>query len=102
MVDRDGLCDLQEPDQLQAVQALGPGLVAVDLGEPGVHGGVSRDGAVDVCEPEVAANGMHHRVHRRVHQPVFAELADVELDVGSLDPDQRVEAIIVAPSEPSP
>ena len=32
MVDADGLGDLEEPDQLEPVQALGTGLVAVHLG----------------------------------------------------------------------
>ena len=93
MVDGDGLGDLEEPDQFQAVQALGAGLVVVDLREPGVHGGVGRDRPVDVGEAVVPTDGMHHRVHRRVHESAFAELADVELDVGPLDPHQRVKAI---------
>jgi hypothetical protein len=33
MVDADGLGDLEESDQLEPVQALGAGFVAVDLGE---------------------------------------------------------------------
>ena len=45
---------------------------------------------------------VHHRDDRGVHQPGLAELADVELDVGSLDPDQRVEPVGLAPGEPAP
>jgi hypothetical protein len=40
VVDGDGLGDLQEPNQLQPVQALGAGLVAVDPRQAGVHGGI--------------------------------------------------------------
>ena len=69
MVDGEGLGDLEEPDQLEPVQALGARLVAVDLGEPGVDGRVGADEAVDVGEAEVAADGVHHRGHRGVHQP---------------------------------
>ena len=58
VVDGDGLGDLQEPDQLEPVQALGAGLVAVDLRQPGVDGRVGADEAVDVGEPEVAADGV--------------------------------------------
>ena len=48
-VDADGLSDLEEPDQLQAVQALGAGLVAIDLRRPRVDGWVGGDQAVDVA-----------------------------------------------------
>ncbi|MEJ7742823.1 MAG: hypothetical protein WKF73_09895 [Nocardioidaceae bacterium] len=58
--------------------------------------------AVDVGEPEEAADAVHHRGDRGVHQPGLAELADVQLDVGSLDPDQRVQAVGLAPGEPAP
>lgn len=34
VVDADGLGDLEEPDQLESIQALGPRLITVDLGEP--------------------------------------------------------------------
>ena len=54
MVDADGLGDLEEADQLEPVQSLGPGLVAVDLGEPGVDSRVGGDEPVDVGEPEEA------------------------------------------------
>jgi hypothetical protein len=37
VVDGDGLRDLEESDQLEPVEPLGAGLVAVDLGEPGVY-----------------------------------------------------------------
>jgi hypothetical protein len=40
MVDADGLGDLEASDQLEPVQALGAGLVAVDLGEACVDGWV--------------------------------------------------------------
>ena len=40
VVDGDGLGDLEEPDQLEPVQALGAGLVGMDLGQPGVDGRV--------------------------------------------------------------
>ena len=49
MVDADGLGDLEESDQLEPVQALGAGLVAVDLGEACVDGWVRDDEAVDVA-----------------------------------------------------
>ena len=90
MVDGQGLGDLQEPDQLEPVQALGAGLVAVDLRQPRVDSRVGADEAVDVGEAEVPAHGVHHRVDRGVHQASVAEPADVQLDVGALDPDQRV------------
>ena len=57
--------------------------------------------AVDVGVAEEPADAVHHRDHRGVHQPGLAELADVELDVGSLDPDQGVEAVALAPGEPA-
>ena len=53
MVNADGLGDLEESDQLEPVQAMGPGLVAVDLGKACVDGWVRQDEAVDVGEPEV-------------------------------------------------
>ena len=56
VVDGDGLGDLEEPDQLEPVQALGAGLVAVDLRQPGVDGRVGWDQSVDVGEPEVPAD----------------------------------------------
>ena len=63
VVDADGLGDLQEPDQLKPVQALGAGLVALHLRQPGVHGGVGRDQPVDVRELEVATDTAQHRHH---------------------------------------
>ena len=86
VVDGDGLRDLEEPDELEPVQSLGAGLVAVDLGEPGVDRRVGDDQAVDVCEPEEAADRVHHRVHRGGHQSARAQVADVELEVRPLDP----------------
>ena len=57
MVDGRGLGDLEEPDQLEPVQALGAGLVAVDLRQPRVNRRVGADEAVDVGEAEVPADG---------------------------------------------
>ena len=54
MVHADGLGDLQEPDQLQPIQALGAGPVSVDLGQPSVNGRVGGDQTVDVGEPKEA------------------------------------------------
>jgi hypothetical protein len=102
VVDGDGLGDLQEPDQLEPVQALGAGLVTVDLRQPGVHGRVGGDKAVDVGKPEVAPDSVHHRVDRGVHQPAVAEVSGVELDVGALDPGQSVEPVALTPREPPP
>jgi hypothetical protein len=49
--------------------------------------------AVDVGEPEEPADPVHHRDHRRVHQSAVTEPADVQLDVGALDADQRFEVM---------
>jgi hypothetical protein len=38
VVPGDGLGDLEEPDELEAVQPLGAGLIAVDPGQPDVDG----------------------------------------------------------------
>jgi hypothetical protein len=65
VVHADGPRDLKEADQLESVQALGAGLVAVRLRQPGVDRWVGRDGPVDVSEPEEPADRVHHRVHRR-------------------------------------
>jgi hypothetical protein len=56
VVDGYGLGDLKEADQLEPVEALGSGLVAVDLGKPRVDGGVGGDQTVDVGKPEEPAN----------------------------------------------
>ena len=101
VVHGDGLGDLEEPDQLEAVQALGARLILVDLGEPGVDGRVAGDQAVDVGEPEEAPHRVHRGVDRGRHQPGLAEVADVELDVGALDADQRIHAVDFAPSRTS-
>jgi hypothetical protein len=45
----------------------------------------------------MAVDAVHHRVDRGRHQPGLAEAADEQLDVGSLDPDQRVEVVALAP-----
>jgi len=58
VVGGDGLGDLEEPDQLEPVQSLGAGLVAVDLRQSCVD---SRVGRVE-GEADVAADGVHHRV----------------------------------------
>lgn len=100
MVHGQGLGDLEEPDQLEPVETLGAGLVPLDLWKPCVDGRVGGDEPVDVGEPEVAADGVHRGDDRGVHQPRLAEVADVELDMGSLDPDQRVQAVGLAPREP--
>jgi hypothetical protein len=100
-VDGDGLGNLEEPDELEPVQALGAGLVGVDLGQAGVDRGVAGDHAVDVGEPEEPPHGMHGRVHRGSHEPGRAQVTDVQLDVGALDPDQRVQAVDLAPAEPA-
>jgi hypothetical protein len=100
VVDRDGLGDLQEPDQLQPVESLGAGLVGVDLGQPSINGRIARDQPVDVGEAEVSADGVHGGVHRGRHQAGVSEMADVELDVGSLDTDERVQTVGLAPAEP--
>ena len=82
MVDGDGLGDLEEPDQLEPVETLGPGLVAMNLRQPRVNGGVGGDQAVDVGEPEEPPDSVHHPVGRGRHEPGLAEPADVQLDVG--------------------
>jgi hypothetical protein len=87
VVHGDGLGDLEEPDQLETVQALSPGRVLVDFRQPGVYGRVGGDEAVDVGEPEEPADAVHHRVDRGDPQAGLAEVADVQLDVGTLDAD---------------
>ena len=44
---------------------------------------------------------MHHRVDRGDLQPALAEVSDVELDVGTLDPDERVQVVALGPGEPA-
>jgi hypothetical protein len=102
VVDAEGLGDLEEPDQLEPVQALGAGLVAEDLRQPRIDGRVARDQAVDVGEAEVAADGVPRGKHRGVHQPALGQMPDVELDVGPLNPEQRVHGVGLAPGEPLP
>lgn len=58
----DGLRDLAQPDQLEPVQALGAGLVLVDLRQLGVDRGVAGEDPVDVGEPEEPASAVHHCV----------------------------------------
>jgi hypothetical protein len=50
VVDGDRPGDLQDADQLQPVQPLGAGLVALHLRQPGVHRRVGGDQTVDVRE----------------------------------------------------
>jgi hypothetical protein len=73
----------------------------VDLPEPSVDGRVAGDQAVDVGEPEEPTNGVHHRDHGGVDESTGAEVADVELDVCSLDPHEWVQAVVLAPGEPA-
>lgn len=101
VVDRQDLGDLAEADQLESVQALGAGLVAVHLGQSCVDRWVGSDSAVDVGLAEEPADAVHHCDYRGVHQPGLPELADVELDVGALDPDEGVEAVALTSGEPA-
>ena len=59
MVDGECLGDLEEADELEAVQTLGPGFVAVHLRQARVHGWVGHDESVDVGVAEIAADGVH-------------------------------------------
>ena len=73
VMDGESLGDLQEPDQLQPVQALGPGLVPVDLGQPGIDGGV---GGVPLVAQPLACEELGHHHPPRVrdqlgHVPVI-------------------------------
>jgi hypothetical protein len=102
VVNRNGLGDLEEADQLEPVQALSPCLVLVDLRQSGVDDRVGRDQAVDVGESEESPNAVHHRVDRGRHHAGLAEVANVQLDVRALDTDQRVESAGLAPREPAP
>ena len=88
-------------DQLEPVQAVSSGLVGVHLRQPRVDGGVGRDQPVDVGEPEEPADPVHHRVGRRGHEAGLARTGDVELDVSALDPEKRVQAVGLAPAEPT-
>jgi hypothetical protein len=75
VVHGDRLRDLQEADQLEPVQPLGAGLIAVDLRQTGVDREVGSDQAVDVGVPEEAADAVHHRVHRGHPESAVAEVA---------------------------
>ena len=55
VVDGKGLGDLREPDQLEAVQTLGAGLIAVHPGQSGVDRRIGGDEAVDVGVAEEPA-----------------------------------------------
>ena len=72
------------------------------FGQPGVDRRVAGDQAVDVGEPEEPAHRVHRGVHRGGHQPRIAQVADVQLDVSPLDPDQRIQPVGLAPGEPAP
>jgi hypothetical protein len=74
----------------------------MDLRQPRIHRRVGADEAVDVGEAEVPAHGVHHRHDRRVHQATVTETADVQLNMSSLDPDQGVHPVGLAPGEPLP
>ena len=102
MVDSERLCDLEEADEFEAVQTLGAGFVAVHLRQACVDGRVGHNESVDVCIPEVAAHGVHRGDDRGRHQSGLSEVSDVELDVRTLDPDERVEGVGLAPGEPAP
>lgn len=102
VVNADRRRDLKEADQLEPVQSLSTGLVLVHLGQAGVDGRVVRDQPVDVGKAEEPADAVHHRVNRGRHQPGAAEVSDVQLHVGSLDPIKRVQAVGLAPLEPPP
>ncbi len=69
-----------------------PRLVAVNLRQPGVDRWIADDESVDVCELEEATDLMHRRIHRRSRQAAVAKLSDVQLDVRSLDSNERVGA----------
>jgi len=66
----EGLGDLEEPDQLEPVQALRARLVGEDLGEPGVDGGIWPGSNLDVGEPEEPANAVHHGVSEETRRPL--------------------------------
>src|SRR3954464_4986645 len=92
---------MKEPDQLEPVPALRPGLVPVDLGKPRTDGGVRGDESVDVGEPEEPPHAVHHRGDRGVHQPGVAELTYVDLNMRTLNPHKRIQPIALAPAEPT-
>jgi hypothetical protein len=73
----------------------------VDLRQAGVDGRVSGDQAVDVREPEEPADAVQHGVDRGVPQTSIMQMADVELEVGPLEPNERIEAVGLAPGEPA-
>jgi hypothetical protein len=92
--------DLQEADELEPVESLSPGLISVDLRQSGVDGWVGGDEPVDVREPEEPPHGVQHGVDRRVPQPSVVQVADVELEVSALEPNERVQCVCLAPGEP--
>jgi hypothetical protein len=56
---------------------------------------------VDVREPEEPPDAVQHGVDRGVPQSTVVEVADVELEVGPLQTDERVQALCQAPGEPA-
>ena len=82
-MDADGLSGLEEPDQFEPVEALGSGLIGVDVRETCVDRRLGDDQAVDMSKPEEPTDRVHHRHDRGVHEPAV-ELSDVELDVRAL------------------
>ena len=46
-------------------------------------------------------HGVQHGVDRGVPQPSVVQVADVELEVGPLQSDERVQAVGLAPGEPA-
>ena len=59
VMDGERLGDLEEPDELEPVQSLGAGFVAVHLRQACIYGGVGHDESVNVGVAEVAADGVH-------------------------------------------
>jgi hypothetical protein len=57
--------------------------------------------AVYVREPEEPTDAVQHRVDRGVPQPSLVKVADVQLEVGTLQSDQWLQAVGLAPGEPA-
>ena len=83
MVHGQRLGDLKEADQLEPVQTLGAGLIGMDLRQPGVHGRVGGDQAVDVREAEEPA------------QAIVGHVDDAVGLIQMLTDDQRFSKVIV-------
>ena len=80
-------CGEEEPAEFGAVHPVA--LARMHLRAADVLCRVGTDPAVDVREPEEPPHPVHHRYHRGVPQPALTETADVQLDLGPLDPGQR-------------